>query len=51
LEQLFFACRIVYDVNRSEVDTFFRKKLFRPQATASTRLGEQDKLVSGIFHA
>jgi hypothetical protein len=51
LQQPLQSSGIVDDVNRNEVDAFFRKKLFRPQATASTRLGEQDKLVSGIFHA
>jgi len=51
LEQLLFAGRVVNYVNRDEVNAFFRKKLFRPQATASTRLGEQDEFVSEIFHA
>jgi hypothetical protein len=42
--------RIIHYVNRDEVDAFFRKKLFRPQATASTRLGEQDQFVSDALH-
>jgi hypothetical protein len=49
-EQLLFSRRIVHHINRDEVNAFFRKKLFRPQATASTRLGEQDEFVSGVFH-
>jgi hypothetical protein len=40
LEQLLFARGIVHYVNRDEVNAFFRKKLFRPETTASTRLGE-----------
>jgi hypothetical protein len=51
LEQLLFARGIVHYVNRDEVNALFRKKLFRSQATASTRLGEQDQFISGIFHA
>ena len=39
-QELLFAGRIVHNVNRDEVNAFFRKKLFRLQATASTRLGE-----------
>ncbi len=49
-EQLLFSRRIVHDVNRDKVNAFFRKKLFRSQATASTRLGEQDKIVSDALH-
>jgi len=29
---------------------FFRKKLFRSEATASTRLSEQNKLIGANFH-
>jgi hypothetical protein len=49
-EQLLFSRRIVHNVNRDEVNAFFRKKLFRPQATASTRLGEQDQFVGDTLH-
>jgi hypothetical protein len=49
-EQLFFSRRIVHYVDRDEVNAFFRKKLFRPQATASTRLGEQGQFVSNALH-
>ena len=42
LEQLLFSCRIVHYINRAEVNAFFRKKLFRFEATASTGLGKQD---------
>jgi hypothetical protein len=50
LKQLLFARGIVHYVNRDEVNAFFRKKLFRPQATASARLGEQDKFFGEVFH-
>jgi len=49
-EQPLLSRRIVDYVNRNEVNAFFRKKLFRSQATTSTRLGEQDKIVSNAFH-
>jgi hypothetical protein len=51
LEQLIFSRRIVHHVNRDEVNALLRKKLFRPQATASTRLSEQDEFVGRVFHA
>jgi hypothetical protein len=50
LEQLLFARGIVDYVNRDEVNALFRKKLFRPKATASTRLSEQDEFVGDVFH-
>jgi hypothetical protein len=50
LEQLLFSRRIVHHVNRDEVNAFLRKKLFRPQATTSTRLGEQDQFVGDTLH-
>jgi hypothetical protein len=50
-EELLSSRRIVHHVNRDEVNAFFRKKLFRPQATASTRLGKQNEFVSRVFHA
>jgi hypothetical protein len=50
LEQLFQSRWIVHDINRREVDAFLRKKLFRLQATASTRLSEQNKFVGDVFH-
>ena len=49
-EQLLFSRRIVHYINRDEVNAFFRKKLFRLEATASTRLGEQDQFVSNTLH-
>jgi len=49
-EQLLSCRRVVHYVKRDEVNAFFRKKLFRPQATASTRLGEQDQFVSDALH-
>ena len=51
IEQLRLSARIVDHVNCDEVNAFLRKKLFRSQATASTRLSEQDKFVSDTFHA
>jgi hypothetical protein len=50
LEQPLFSRRVVHYVNSDEVNALFRKKLFRSQATASTRLGEQDEFFSGVFH-
>ena len=38
LEQLLSSRQVVQYVNGDEVDAFFRKKLFRSQATASTGL-------------
>ena len=49
-EQLLLSRRIVQYINRGEVNAFFRKKLFRSQATASTGLGEQDEFVTDAFH-
>jgi hypothetical protein len=49
-EQLRLSRRIIHYVNRDEVDAFFRKKLFRSKATASTRLGVQDQFVSDGLH-
>jgi hypothetical protein len=49
-EQLLFSSRIVQHVQDDEADAFLRKKLFRSQATASTRLGEKDEFVPGGFH-
>jgi hypothetical protein len=42
--------RIVQYVKNQEVDLSFRKKLFRSQATASARLGKQDKFIGAAFH-
>jgi hypothetical protein len=49
-EQLLFSSRIVQHVQDDEAEAFLRKKLFRSQATASTRLGEKDEFVPGGFH-
>jgi hypothetical protein len=40
---------IVQHVDGSELDAFSRKKLFRAEAAASTRLDEQNKSIS-VFH-
>jgi len=50
LEQPRFRRGVVQYVEGGEVDAFFRKKLFRSQATASTRLGEENQVVAGVFH-
>jgi hypothetical protein len=42
--------RIVQDIEGGEGYAFFRKKLFRSQATASPGLGEENKCVVGVFH-
>jgi hypothetical protein len=49
-EQLFAAAGVVKNVNSDEVDTFFRKKLFRSKAAASAGLGKEDELVVGGGH-
>src|SRR5215204_2009184 len=49
-EQLFAPARIIQDVDRDEVDLFFRKKLFRSEAATSSRLGEENELVSDGAH-
>jgi hypothetical protein len=41
---------IVQYIERDEVNAFFRKKLFRSQATASTRLGEKNEFIAAVFH-
>jgi hypothetical protein len=50
LQQLRSSRRVVQNVEVDKVDAFFRKKLFRSKATASTRLGEQDEFVIYDFH-
>jgi len=47
LEQAFATRRIVQDINGNEIDFFARKKLFRPETTASPRLGKQNELFFG----
>jgi hypothetical protein len=49
-QQLFSSRRVVQNVKVDKVDAFFRKKLFRSEATASTGLGEQDEFVIYDFH-
>jgi hypothetical protein len=49
-EQLLSSCLIVQNIQGEKVDAFFRKKLFRSQATTSTRLAEQDEFVIYAFH-
>jgi hypothetical protein len=49
-EQAGFSGRIIRDVDSNEGNVFFRKKLFRSEATASAGLGVQDKIAGGIFH-
>jgi len=49
-EQFFAPARVVQYVDRDEIDAFFRKKLFRSEAAASPRLGEQREFFSGCIH-
>ena len=44
-EQPGSACEVVQNINCKKANALFRKKLFRSQATASTRLGEQNKII------
>jgi hypothetical protein len=48
--QLFAAAGIIEDVDGDEVDTFFRKKLFRSEAAASAGLRKEYELVGGGVH-
>ena len=44
-------CRwLVQYIERQEVDAFFRKKLFRSKAAASTRLGKENESSVDIFN-
>ena len=47
LEQAFAAVRVIQNINGDEIDFFARKKLFRPETAASSRLGKQDELFVG----
>lgn len=49
-EQLLPSRGVVQNIEGGKVYAFFRKKLFRPEAAASTGLGEQDEFVIGNFH-
>jgi hypothetical protein len=45
------SCReVVQDIDCEEANAFFRKKLFRSQATASAGLGEKDEAVIDGLH-
>ena len=50
-KQLLSSCRVVQNVDGGKVDAFFRKKLFRSEATASTRLGEKNEFIADVFHS
>jgi hypothetical protein len=50
LEQLLPPCRIVDDVDGAKRNLLFRKKLFRSETAASTRLSKQNKWISPGFH-
>jgi len=47
LQQALTALRIVQYVNGDKIDFFARKKLFRPETTASPGLGKEDELFDG----
>lgn len=49
-EQLLSCRGVVQNIEGGKVYALFRKKLFRPEAAASTGLGEQDEFVIGNFH-
>jgi hypothetical protein len=49
-EQLLPSRGVVQNIEGGNVYAFFRKNLFRPEAAASTGLGEQDEFVIGNFH-
>jgi hypothetical protein len=49
-EQPLTPLRVVLDVDRDEIDTFFRKKLFRFEAAASPWLSEENELVDYGSH-
>ena len=49
-EQFLAPRRVIQDVDRDEVDIFFRKKLFRSKAATSTRLGEEYEFVGADIH-
>jgi len=51
LDQTFTALRIVQDIDGDKINFFARKKLFRPETTASPRLGKEYELFSGSAHA
>jgi hypothetical protein len=42
--------RVVLHVDRDEIDALFRKKLFRLEAAASPRLGEENELLHSGIH-
>lgn len=50
-KQSFFCRWIVQYIKRDEVNAFFRKKLFRSEATASTGLSEKNEFIAGVFHS
>jgi hypothetical protein len=49
-EQPLSSRGVVQNIEDGEVNAFFRKKLFRSKAAASTGLGEQDEFVVCAFH-
>jgi hypothetical protein len=51
VEQELTAAGVVKDVDDLDVDSVFRKKLFRSEAAASPRLGEVQVLIRGDFHS
>jgi hypothetical protein len=49
-EQPLASAAVIQHVDHDEIDAFFRKKLFRSEAAASPRLGEQYEFVSDGTH-
>jgi hypothetical protein len=50
IEQPLLSVAVVQNVDGDKVDVFVGKKLFRSEAAASARLGEQNKRLE-IFHS
>jgi hypothetical protein len=46
-EELLAPAGVIQHVDHVVIDAFFRKKLFRSEAAASPRLGEENELVGG----
>ena len=50
-KQLLSPRGIVQNIEGGKVNAFFRKKLFRSKATASTGLGEKYEFIADVFHS
>jgi hypothetical protein len=50
LQQAVASASVVQDVQGFEIDAFTRKKLFRPETTASARLREENEFLCDRVH-